>query len=192
MGGIIGAIGGALGGFFKGGVFGMAAQLVQKWLNNKESAKEKEKEIELARLAVKLAETQGNANAIVETLKANAAAQTASYDHDSKNLNIGAGITAFFDGDNKNRSGFAWFVALVLFAIAFALDFIRGSLRPFMCYIYTGFAAAIVWYAYRMGWISQEVIQRCAEYTIYAWVETSGAIIGWYFASRNDEKVKRK
>lgn len=192
MGGIIGAIGGALGGFFKGGVFGMAAQLVQKWLNNKSEAKEKEKEIELARLAVELAKTQGNANAIVETLKANAAAQTASYDHDSKTLNIGAGITAFFEGDNKNRSGIAWFVSLVLFSIAFMLDFIRGSLRPVMCYIYTFFAASIVFYAYRMGWISTEVIQRCSEYTIYAWVETSCTIIGWYFASRNDEKVKRK
>lgn len=192
MGSIIGAIGGALGGFFKGGVFGMAAQLVQKWLNNKSDAKEKEKEVELARLAVELAKTTGNANAIVETLKANAAAQTASYDHDSRKLDIGAGITAFFAGDNKNLSNFAWFVSLILFSIAFMLDFIRGSVRPFMCYIYTGFAAVLVWYAYRMGWLTPEVIQRCAEYTVYAWVETAGTIVGWYFASRNDEKVKRK
>ncbi len=183
---------GAIGGFFKGGVLGMAGQLVQKWLNNAAENKEKQKEIRLAELAVELARTQGNANAIVETLKANAAARTASYDHDSKTLNIGAGITQFFDGDNKNRSGFAWFVSLVLFVIAFTLDFIRGSLRPMMCYIYTGFAALIVVYAYHKGWITQDLIQRCTEYTVIAWVETSCTIIGWYFASRNDEKVKRK
>lgn len=184
----MGAIIGAVTGFFKGGVVGIAASLIQKWINHKAEVKEKDKEIELARLAVELAKEKGSADALIETIKANAAARTASYEHDSKTLNIGAGIEKFFDGENKNRSWWGYF----LYIIAFGLDFIRGSLRPFMCYIYTGFSALVVIYAYRQGWISQEVVQRCAEYTVYAWVEVSGTIIGWYFGSRNDEKVKRR
>ena len=188
MGAIFGTIASAVGGFFKGGVFGVAASLIQKWISHKAEIKEKDKEIEIARLAVELAVQKGSADALIETIKANAAARTASYEHDSKTLNIGAGITQFFDGENKNRSWMGYF----LYMIAFGLDFIRGSLRPFMCYIYTAFSVLVVAYAYRTGLISQDVIQRCAEYTVYAWVETAGLIVGWYFGNRNDEKVKRK
>jgi len=91
MGGIIGAIGGAIGGFFKGGVLGMGASLIQKWLNNKAEAKEKDKEIELARLAVQLAIQKGSADAIIETIKANAASRTASYEHDTKTMTLRPG-----------------------------------------------------------------------------------------------------
>jgi hypothetical protein len=188
MGAIIGTIGSAIGGFFKGGVVGIAASLIQKWINHRAEIKEKDKEIELARLAVQLAKEKGNADAIVATIQANSAAMAASYEHDTKTLNIGAGIEKFFDGENKNRSIWGY----VLYMIAFGLDFIRGSLRPFMCYIYTLFSAAIVIFAYDKGWIAIDVIQRCAEYTVYTWVEISAAIIGWYFGNRNDEKVKRK
>jgi len=188
MGGIITAIVGGIGGFFKGGLLGMVGGLIQKYLNHKTGLKEKDKEVELARLSVELAKATGSANALVETIKANAMAMAASYEHDTKTLNIGQGIQAFFEGENKKRSFWGYF----LFIIAFGLDFIRGSLRPAMCYIYTGFSALIVWYAHTHGLISQVVIERCAEYTIIAWVEFSGMIVGWYFANRNDGKVQRK
>lgn len=187
MGGIITAIAGAVGGFFKGGVVGVAASLFQKWLANKEAKSGRDKEVEIARLAVDLAKATGNANALIETIKAEAATRTASYEHDTKTLDIGKGIQEFFTGEVKNRT----FWGYVLFGLAFMLDFIRGSLRPNMCYIYTGLAVWIVVYGITVVGVSREVLQDCVKYGLYACVELAGAIVGWYFGLRQDGKPIR-
>lgn len=184
MGGIFATIVGAVGGFFKGGVVGVAASLIQKWLGQKETKSERDKEIEIARLAVDLAKTTGNANALIETIKAETANRAASYEHDTKTLDIGKGIQEFFTGEVKNRSFWGYF----LFILAFSLDYIRGSLRPFMCYIYTGLAVWIVVYGITVVGVSKEILQDCVKYGLYSCVELAGAIVGWYFGLRQDDK----
>jgi hypothetical protein len=174
----------AIGGFFKGGVIGVAASLIQKWLANKEAKASKDKEVEIARLAVELAKATGNANALIETIKAESAMRTASYEHDTKTLDIGKGIKEFFASDGGKRS----FWGYLLFGVAFMLDFVRGSLRPAMCYIYTGLAVWVVVYGITVVGVSREVLQDCVKYGLYAAVEMAGAIVGWYFGLRQDDK----
>lgn len=188
MSGIISSVIGAVTGFFKGGVVGVAASLIQKWLANKDAKASRDKEVEIARLAVDLAKAQGNANALVETIKAEAATRTASYEHDTKTLDIGKGIQEFFTGEEKKRS----FWGYVLFGLAFMLDFIRGSLRPALCYIYTGLAVWVVIYGITIVGVSKEILQDCVKYGLYACVELAGAIVGWYFGLRQDAKIGRK
>ena len=187
MGGIIATVVGAVGGFFKGGVVGVAASLIQKWLGNKEAKSARDKEVELARLAVDLAKATGNANALIETIKAEASMRASSYEHDSKTLGIGQGIKEFFTGEADNRS----FWGYVLFGIAFMLDFIRGSLRPAMCYIYTGLGVWVVIHGITVVGIDRAVLQECVKYGLYAAVELAGAIVGWYFGLRQDDKIRR-
>lgn len=189
---MIGSILGGIGGFFKGGALGVIGSLISGALASYNKKKEIEREVALVNAQIALAKANGDANAIIETIKATAASQVASYDHDSKTLNIAAGIEKFFDGDNKVRSGIGYFVSLVLFTIAFGLDFIRGSLRPFICYILTGLAAYITIYSIRKVGMDADVLRECAKYGLYTCMDMAGLVIGWYFGSRQQEKVKRK
>jgi hypothetical protein len=189
MGGILSAVLGGVGGFFKGGVLGVIGSLVTGWLDNRNKKTQVEKDIAAINASKELEIAKAKGNVLIETLKLQQAATSASYEHDTKTLNIGKDITAFFSVNNaESRS---W-LGYVLYLLAFGLDFIRGSLRPVMCYLLFFTAAGITIFSIRKFGIDSDVMKECAKYGVYTCMDSAGLVIGWYFGDRQQEKIKRK
>lgn len=168
------------------GVFGSLATGFLDFLNNK---KQTEKDIATINAQKELALAKANGQVLIETLKVQQAATAASYEHDTKTLNIGKDITAFFSVDNAaSRS---W-MGYLLFLMAFGLDFIRGSLRPVMCYLLFFTTAGITIYSIREFGADSDVLKECAKYGLYTCMDAAGMVIGWYYGDRKQEKIKRK
>lgn len=172
-----------------GGALGVFGSLATGALNYFTGKKQLEKDIAAINAQKELAIAQANGQALIETLKIQQAATAASYEHDTKTLNIGKDITAFFSADNASAR--SW-MGYILFMMAFGLDFIRGSLRPLMCYLLFFTAAGITVYSIQKFGADSEVLKECARYGLYTCMDAAGMVIGWYYGDRKQEKIRRK
>jgi hypothetical protein len=186
--GIISAIIGGATHLIGGGALGVFGSLATGLIDSLNNKKQIEKDIAVINAQKELALASANGQVLIETLKIQQAATSASYEHDTKTLNIGKDIAAFFSSDKDTRS---W-MGYLLFFLAFGLDFIRGSLRPVMCYLLFFTAAGITIYSIQKFGIESDVLKECAKYGVYTCMDCAGMVIGWYYGDRKQEKVKRK
>lgn len=164
MGGILGTVLGGIGHVFSGGVLGVVGSIATGILDHFTKKKELEKEIAAINAQKELAIQKANGDALLETLKMQNAATSASYEHDTKMFGKDAG----------------------------AVDIFRGTLRPIMCYLLFLTAAGITIYSIVRVGLDASVMSECAKYGVYTCMDLATIVVTWYFGSRQMEKIKRK
>lgn len=164
MGGLLGTILSGAGHIFSGGILGGLFSIGQGVIDHLTKKKEMEKEIAAINAQKELAIAKANGDALLETLKMQNAAFSASYEHDTKVM-------------GKDVS---W------------MDSYRGTLRPNMCYLLFFTAAGITSYSIWKVGFDPIVLHECARYGLYTCMDSTAMVIGWYFGSRQMEKIKRR
>jgi len=193
MGGILGVVAGVAGGLFKSAFGGGIFSVVTGFLDYLNKKKQIDKDIRVIEAQTELAKVNASGAALIETLKMQASERTASYEHDTKTLNLGKDIQGFFTAaDAKNRHWFVNALFFILFLLAFMVDALRTTWRPVVGYLLIFTTAGIAIYTIRKFGIESEVLKQCTVYALYGCVDSAAFVIGWYFGDRMQEKVKRR